>query len=308
MNILGLIFGILLICACTFSLSMHKFLLSRPVEITCQNHLAATRKILNAYESEYYKALRSKTKKEESKKSDPKHPAQGLKKEEKKAPLLNGECSRLNLRPLIQDGKDEHPILYETAARMLRSLYQKPLFGEEVRLEYQLLDAILSAAKCEGTSPMPPLEKLLLPEKNVKRLYPLQMIYYRMLKGTKPAAKKKYPCLADYFSIEDAPSSLCLRHASIEMLSGLFNPKAALQLVKEMQKNKDSLSKDRILEICIQSGITSLDDDFFELIDLKTARHRLPSKKILVEEEGGVSLRKQFFMPGKLTLQSEARS
>lgn len=306
MNLLGLIFGILLICTCTFSLSTHKFLLSRPVEISCQNHLAASRKILNAYESEYYKALRSKPKNEEPKKI-PSHHSAGPQKEEgleeEKAEPLNGECSRLNLRPLILDGRDKHPILYETAARILRTLYQKPLFGEEVRLEYKLLDAMLSAAQSKENGPTPPLEKLLLQENNVKRLYPLQAIYYRMLKGTKPAAKKGYPCLGDYFSIEDASTSLCLRHASIEMLTALFNAKAALQLHKEIKKNKTPLSKERVHEICIQSGLTSLEDDFFELIDLKTSRHRLPTKKILVEQEGGVSLRKQVFIP-----QPEARS
>ena len=295
MNLLGLVFGILLICTCTFSLSMHKNLLSKPVEIACKNHLAASRKIRTSYESEYYNALRAAPKKEESR--TPKQPSSREPPQEEKEPpsLLNGECSRLNLWPLIEKGRDENPILYETAAKLLRSLYQKPLFGQEVRLEYQLLDAILgSAASEEG---IPVLEKLHLQDKNVKRLYPLQSIYYRMLKGTKPKAAKSYPCLSDYVSIEQTRSPLCLRHASIGMLSLLFNPKAAALLYKEMRKSRIPLSKERILEICSQSGLTGISDDFFALLDLQTAIHRLPSKKILVEQEGDVSLRKQIFLP-----------
>lgn len=296
MNLLGLIFGILIICACTFSLSMHKFLLSRPVEISCQNHLKAARKILNSYESEYYKSLREGVKKEESKRPAPQVSAKQTEKKEKPLPL-NRDCSRLNLWLLIEKGKDENPVLYETAAKILRSLYQKPLFENEIRFEYALLDAILSAAKTEDNNP-PPLEKLLLQDKNVKRLYPLQAIYYRMLKGTKQGAGKGYPCLTDYFSIESKSSStLCLRHASIEMLSALFNPKAGILLYQEIKKNKHPLGKERILEICTQSGLTTLQDDFLRLIDLKTQRHRLSGKKILVEQEGEVTLRKQIFLP-----------
>lgn len=297
MNLLGLVFGILLICTCTFSLSMHKHLLSKPVEISCKNHLSASRKICSSYESEYYKALRAAPKKEASATAPKQTSSSRQQPEEEEAPpsLLNGACSRLNLWPLIENGKDENPMIYETAAKLLRSFYQKPLFEQEVRLEYQLLDAILGAASSKEGAPV--LEKLRLQDKDVKRLYPLQSVYYRMLKGTKPKAKKSYPCLSDYISVERNHSPLCLRHASLEMLSALFNPKAASLLYKEMRKNKIPLSKERILEICGQSGLTGISDDFFALLDLQTAVHRLPSKKILVEQEGDVSLRKQIFLP-----------
>lgn len=297
MNILGLIFTILLICACTFSLSLQKILLGKPVEIFCQNHLKATRKILNSYESECYKSLRSKSKKKDSKPKEQNRSAAQTKKKENPLPL-NGECSRLNLWPLILEGKNKHPFLYETAAQILRSLYQKPLFGIEGRLEYALLDAMLLACQCEENQNSPPaLEKLLLKDKNVKRLYPLQTIYYRMLKGTKLKTGKGYPCLSDFISIERNPSPLCLKHASPAMLSALFNPKAGVLLYEELHKNKNPLSKERILEICSLSGLTSISDDFFELLDLKTARHSLSGKKILVGEEGDVRLRKQVFLP-----------
>lgn len=296
MNVLGLVFGILLICTCTFSLSMHKHLLSKPIETTCKNHWAASRKICNSYESEYYNALRAAPKKEASRTSSkPPSSSQPSQEEEEPLSLLNGECSRLNLRPLIEKGRNENPILYETAAKLFRELYQKPLFGEEVRLEYQLLDAILASAASEKDDPV--LEKLRLQDKNVKRPSPLQSVYYRMLKGTKPKAKDGYPCLTDYISIKHAHSPLCLRHASAEMLSTLFNPKAAFHLQKEMRKSKIPLSKERILEICGHAGVTGLSEDFLELLDLQTAIHRLPDKKILVEQEGDVSLRKQIFLP-----------
>lgn len=275
---------------------MHKFFLSRPIEISCQNHLKATRKILNSYESEYFDTLKYKEKKKTKKNFLPqKESKSNPKKIKEEFGHLNGECAQLNLYPLLKEGRDEHPALYETAARILRSLYRAPLFGEEIRLEYALLDAMLEAAKNESQSAA--LEKLALKDKNVKRLYPLQAIYYRMLKGTKKPAHDGYPPLTEFFLFESNPTPLCLRHASIEMLSALFNSKAAILLYKEIHKEKTPLSKDRIAEICIQSGLTSIEESFWDLIDLQSTRHRLSSKKILVGQEGDVSLKKRVFIP-----------
>lgn len=301
MNLLGWVFGMLLIFACSYSLSLHKFLLSNPIEKSFQNHLKASRKIFNSYEREYFITIRCINEKKRKREVSPqKAQEQATQKRSEKPNYLNAECSHLNLWPLLAEGQDEHLALYEAAARLLRTFYRESFFKEEPRLEYLLLNQILDAAKIaltEADHDFLSLEKLSLKEPKSKRLCSLQSIYYRMLKGTKRKDGGGYPPLVDYFSFEKKESQVCLKHASIEMLSALFGSKVALSLYDEIHQSKAHLSKEKILEVCARSGMCELDKRLFELIDLKSSRHEVPSKKILVGEEGDISLRKRVYLP-----------
>ncbi len=297
MNLLGLVFGLLLIFACTFSLSMHKYLLSNPIETSCKNHLLATRKILNSYELQYYEALRFVTEKKNKR-----APSQTSNTTPTKVTInhQNRECSQLNLWPLLLDGRDKHPALYETAAQLLRVFYQTSLFGEEIRTEYALLDTILNAASKAKDSPnitLLPLEKLDLQKKDVKQLYFLKSVYYRMLKGTKEFEHTGYPALLDYFCFESKQSQICLKHASIEMFTALFGPRAAIVLYDEVHESKIPLSKERIMDVCAQNGKIGMSEDVIDLLDLHSKRHRFSGKRTLVETEGDVCLKKNVFLP-----------
>jgi len=291
MNLLPLVFAILLILACTFSLSFQKTLLSKPVASTYQAHLKATRSILSSYESLCYKRLRSK------KKPASTQPRSKNKKPPKQAPAQFHECSKINLWPLLQEGPEKHPLLYQLTLTTFHRFYGSIL--EEGRgLETQLLNAILSSGR-QAIDDAPDatriaLEKLPLAETHVKRLYPLQTYFYRMLKGVKQTAHPM-PSLLDLFCLEQQESKLCLKHATAEQLALLFGEKAAPKILTEIREGHPD--QQRIMDLCATSGERLADEALFELIDLRFSKHD-SHETTLVKEEEGVCLKKRVFLPG----------
>lgn len=297
MNILPLVMSLLLIFACTFSLSLRKSTITQGVEKTYQAHMNASRKIRNSYESLCYEQMRS-----EAKEKQPKEKQQNeTPPQEKEIEQLNLACARLNLWPLLADGIEKHTDLYETAAQLLGSLYSKHLFEKEARFEYCLLDALLDAARQSNTDPNNPrilLEKLSLKEFNVKPLYPLQTTYYHMLKGTKKSSLDQgYPSLLDYFALENKKSRICLHHASQEMVVGLFGSRAGPHIYAELQKSETHLSFERLKDICTQNGKLALSDEFLKLIDVESASRHTSGQKTLVKEDADVCLKQKVFFP-----------
>jgi hypothetical protein len=293
MNILPTVMGLLLIFACTFTLSLRKATLAQPVEKTYQAHIQASRKILNSYESLCYERMRGE--KKEKQDGNVKTAAH----REKQIEPLNLDCARLNLWPLLQDGKEKQPILYETAAHLLRTFYASFLFEGQPRFEYCLLDALLEAAKLANNEPNTtylPLEKLALKDWRVKPLYSLQTVYYRMLRGTKKH-QEGYPSLLEYFVIENKETHICMQHASAEMLTALFGPGAAAALFHELQESETPLLPERVREISTQNGKIGLSDEFLKLLDFQTSRHHTSGQKTLVQEEADVCLKQRVFLP-----------
>lgn len=257
----------------------------------------ASQKIRNSYESLCYEQLRSvakEPKETEHEKINPQH-------REKKIEELNLACARLNLWPLIVDGIEKHQVLYETAAQILCAFYSRPLFDKEPRFEYCLLNALIEAARQANTDPNNShllLEKLSLKSPNVKRLYPFQFIYYRMLRGTKSVkTDQDYPSLVDYFEIENKKSRVCLHHASPAMLAALFGPRAGAILYNEMQTSKMPLSLERLQDICTQNGNLALSEEFMNLIDLKSIDPHSSGQKVLVKQDADVCLKQKVFFP-----------
>ncbi len=293
MNILSLVMGLLLIFACTFSLSLHKAMLSQSVEKTVQAHLNVTRKLRNSYESLCYRQLRSGAKENKPKKI---HSHREREKQQ-----LNLGCARLNLWPLVVDGVEKHPALYETAAQILCTFYSKHLFPNEQRFEYYLLNALLEAARQANTDPNSShliFEKLSLNKTNVKQLYPLQSIYYRMLRGTKTSMQdQSYPSLLDYFALDNKNSRVCLHHASPEMLVGLFGSRAGPIIYTELKKNETPISLERLEDLCKQNGNPALSDEFLKFLDLDSVSHHSSGQKVLVKQDSDVCLKQKVFFP-----------
>ena len=296
MNVLSMVMGFLLIFACTFTLSLRKAALTKSVESTYQAHVIASRKILSSYESLCYDRMRG-----EQKKSAPNENTvnedENTESEEKKSVFINSECARLNLWPLLQDGKEKQLLLYETTAQLLRCFYAQNLLKEQPRLEYQILDAIIDSGKAALKDPNLAhlsLEKLAI-KGNVKQLYPLQTVYYRMLRGTKK--QSGYPSLVDYFVIENKETHICLHHASYPMLCALFGEKIAPFLQHEIHESKVPLLPERIREICSQNGRIGLSDEFLNMLDLNSSRHHLSGQKTLIEEDADVCLKQRVYLP-----------
>ena len=297
MNIMSLVMGLLLIFACTFTLSLRKTAINQRVEKTYEAHMNASRKIRNSYESLCYKQLRSVTKEPKEANHENSLPAN----RKKKTAPINPACARLNLWPLVIEGPEKHPAIYETAAEILRAFYSRALFNEEPRFEYCLLNALIEAARQANTNPNNShllLEKLSLKDLSVKRLYPLQSIYYHMLRGTKTlSANPGYPSLIDYFVIENNKSRLCLHHTSPQMLAALFGSRAGEVLYNEMQTSKEHLSLERLQDICAHNGKSALSEEFLQIIDLKSRDLHSSGQQILVKEDADVCLKQKVFFP-----------
>lgn len=293
MNAVGLVFGLLLIFTCTFSLSLRKAVLSEPVEKTFRAHNIASQKILNNYESARYKRIKKKNTPEPKKNSHGNKTNDSTPKEIDLSE--NRDCARLNLWPLIEEDKNSHQTLYQVAAQIIRNLYAQKL-SLEPKFEYELLDALIAAAKSglkknlETTGIA--LEKLSLPERKKSSL---QMTYYTMLKGTKLASSEKsYPSLMDTFILEKEASRLCLTHAPAPLLEALFGSRAAKKILLEAGNKEARFNKEKLRELCMREENIHLNDEFLNLFSFQS-NHSAKNQKIFVEDEKGIRLKKKVF-------------
>ncbi len=287
MNVLGLVFSLMLILSYGFYACWDKQTALSRLRSTYVGYHKANRKILNSYQSEIYKNIRGKPK--ETKKRAKWLTAQIPKK--KKADF-NHECAKINLWPLIQEGREQHPVLYETAAQMIHTFYGS--FSNEKRFEYRFLDALLASAKLAMEQKETfALEKLAIEE--------YQKVYYKMLKGTKTwslIVGKGSPPLLDYVKVEQSNDKLCLFHAHPDLITALFNSQVAVKLYNEIHK-KDGplLTQELVQRICNESKLLSVDPDLFSLLQFGKPEHEV-RKKVFIAEEKEVSLRRNLYING----------
>lgn len=294
MNILGLVFSVLLILSYGFYACWDKQLASSRLRTTYVSHEKVNRKILNSYQSKVYDHLGSQKKtpephEEETDEEEVSQPAQP----KSKKPDLNRECARLNLWPLIQEGREAHPTLYELAAKMIRTFYS-PLQNQKKRFEYHFLDALLAAAKAALQQRTPfALEKVDLNDAD------LQRIYYKMLKGTKQwdlSLGLGYPSLLDYVKAERSTEKICLFHAHPDLITALFNGKIAASLYAEIhQKEGPAVTKELVEKVCSEHHQISVDPELFKLLEFGKPFHE-EHKKTFIAEEGEISLRKNLYL------------
>lgn len=260
-------------------------------------HLKASRKLLNNYENEVFTALRKKT----AEKSPSKPSSllkQGRKKTAKKpaVPEINAECARLNLWPLITEGKEAHPALYEMACQLLRHFYGKNLLTHPSKAECRFLDQFLVEAKKAILKPTPfALEKVEMPSPELRTLY------YHMLKGTK--AEKEgplaYPSLLDYIRVDPNEEKLCLAHAHPTLLSFLFPKKVAAALYEKIhQKKAPALTQELLEQIYNECHCIQPSQELYAFIQLPAKKHKRGPKRTLIaqDENTQLSLRKNVYL------------
>lgn len=288
MNILGLVFSLLLILSYGFYACWDKQTASNRIRTTYLSHEKANRKILNSYQSEVYKNLGRKTKPVET------HEEEILEQEETFCiavkPELNRECAKLNLFPLIQEGRERHPILYELAAKLIHTFYA-PLGNREKRFEYHFLDALLASARAYPTDIPFAFEKL-----DLKKF---QRVYYKMLRGTKEwnlAADIGYPPVLDYIKIAPGQEKLCLCHAHSDLFLVLFGQKMATALYPVVhQKDGPAFTQELVEKFCSEAHLMPLDLDLLALLEY--GHHHHPElKKTLVATDNNVCLRKTVYL------------
>jgi len=279
MNVLGLVFSLMLILSYGFYACWDKQVASTKVRKTYLGHQKANRKILNSYQSLVYKNYRSTTKPSVGEET---FSISKLKKEEQPTNYtqINQSCAKINLLPLIQEGKENNQALYDFTIHLIGSLY-KPFCQGEKRFEHRLLDSLLKAAAYQKEDFS--LEKIDLQDPT------LQKKYYKMLKGTKNwdlTSKTGYPSLLDYIKIETSTDKICIFHAHISLLNTLFGDKAATFLYDELHsKETTALTKELIDTACSHTHRISPDPDLLDLLDLGPHHDHAELKKTLVAED-----------------------
>ncbi len=293
MNILGLVFSLLLILSYGFYACWDQQTAATRLRRTYVGHQRANRTLLNKYQSELYSRLKGKgqptkpRQQSEARTESPQSPP--------KPPELNPLCARLNLWPLIQEGRENHPLLYEVSAELIRTFYT-PLQGREKRFEYHFLDAFLLAAKqtLQGEAPFA-LEKITFADPQWQRLY------YKMLKGTKRwdlATHVGLPPLLDYIKAEPSPSSVCLFHSHPDLIAVLFGTPVALPLYTEIhRKEGPALTPELVETFCRQAHQTPFDPELLKLLDFKNSGHHEMQKTFLAEDrQTDVYLRQKVYL------------
>jgi hypothetical protein len=285
MNVLGLVFSLLIILSYSFYACWDKHIASSRLRATYLSHETANRKLLNSYQSEVYEQMGHKKKTQSDDPIKPKkHKPKPIAPKAKK-PDPNPDCAKLNLWPLFEEEPEAHPVLYELAAKMIRTFY-----STQKRFEYSLLDALIKGAKeaIQSQSHFA-LEKIDLHNTD------LQHFYYKMLKGTKKwnlASHVGYPSLLDYVKAHPSKDKLCLFEAHPDLMTVCFNLPLATKLYAELhKKNPPLLTKELIDRIASETHQIAISQEILELFELGNTSHK-GHKKIFIAEQGEVSLKK----------------
>lgn len=297
MNVLGLVFSILLILSYGFYACWDKQTASSRLRNTYTSYSQVNRKILNSFESQVYKGLEAV--KATAKQEDHEEEFQPEEKavENEKKPGINRACSRINLWPLIQEGRENHPALYELAAKLIRTFYGSLHTGEK-RFEYHFLDVLIASSKAALQEDHPfSLEKVALVKPD------LQRVYYKMLRGTKHwdlIENIGYPPLQDYVKAESSEDKICVSHAHPDLLTVLFNSKIGWKLYNEIhQQSAPALTEQLIEKVCSEMHQISVDKDLLKLLELGYPDHKEHKKAFIAEDEkGNVSIRKNLYIDG----------
>lgn len=292
MNALGFVFSILMILSFGFAVCLEKQVSAQRLRTSYLGHCHANRKILLQCETEFYNSLPHK--------SPPKKTItlNQTKEIQKKAPpqiKINPQCACLNLFPLIEKDREKEPLLYETAAKLLKTFYGDPLFEGKPHAEFHFLNAFLSALRAafEKKSSFK-LEKIKFKDPSHQRLY------YKMLKGTKDA-KKGYPSLLEYIKIESQTSKICLFHAHLNIITVLFGSKASLKIYNTIHHPQPpNITKEIIERLCSEAHTLIYNTEIFNLVDLGKPRHKKDPKKTVQGEdtETHISLKKTVILNG----------
>lgn len=284
MNFVTFVFSLLLIFAFGTFVVLEKQSGDRRLRKTYLGHVLANREILSKWESKTYKSFRSPKKEAVKKETQP---------NQRELPEINPNCSRLNLWPLVQEGKEQNLALYEMTLKLLDTFYGKSLF-ERPEEKAIFLNAFLKKAQEMIQKNQFSLEKIAMDSA-------FQTRYYRMLKGTKTWIPEKgvgYPSLLDVIKVDEAPSKVCLCHAHQGQLIGIFGQKAGTLLFQEIHTEEGQVpTKEFVEEVFSRSHQLALNEEMFDLLEMGRHRHLEKGKTTLIaaDDASGISLRKNIY-------------
>ncbi len=285
MNILPFILAILLVLGYISSSLLQKHFLSSTTDKTYLGLRRAERVLLRSSETARFRMLPGVPLKVQRKEPVKKEPT--IVPE----PRINPSCARLNLFPLLTEGKQVHGHLYAMALKLLETFYQDKLFDSG-----QLLDALLSAVKQQLQSN----QSLSL---ETFDLGPLQGGYYAALKGTKQCdlvSGTGYPPLIDYFKFERGATQVCLFHAHPHMLAPFFGVNNARVLYQKLHTDcKPGVEIEAIFHMIDSVQLQFVDPKVWTLLQCTKPRHSkegMLETKVADDVVSGVSVRRKVFV------------
>ncbi len=291
MNFVTFVFSLLLIFAFGTFVVLEKQSGDRRLRETYLGHVLANRKILSEWESKTYHSFRSIPKE-----TDKKEHTQERKPKQEDAPEINPSCARLNLWPLVQEGREKHPLLYDMALKLLDSFYGMTLFKNKPQEKGLFLNAFLKKAQDAIQKNRFSLEKLSIDPT-------FQASYYKMLKGTKtwkPKEEIGYPSLLDVIKVDESASKVCLCHAHQGQIMALFGKDAGKLLYDEIHKEDGPVpTKELVEELFAKSHKTAPNEEFFDLLEMGRQRHLERGKTTFIasDDASGITLRKNIYTP-----------
>lgn len=283
MNLLGLVFSILLILSFGYYSLAEKHLTGNKLRNSYISHSRVHRKICNQFTSELYNNLQGvKTERKKTNKKKNAGPKNIIVEP-------NRECAKLNLWPLIEEGRENHPKLYELAIKLIGTFY-KPLGDGEKRFEHRFLDQFIQCAKSVKKEEFS-LETLSFSDPEMQKLY------YKMLKGTKKWDLNNhigYPPLLDYVKANPSIEAICVFHSHPDMLQILFNPKIGQALYSSIHRKEGNspLSQELIEHFASVTHSFRIDPELYPLLTLSGYLDHVEKRKIFVAAEGEVQIRK----------------
>ncbi len=283
MNFIAFVFSLLLIFSFGTLVVLEKQSSNQRLRSSYLGHIGANRKLLSQQVSDTYRSLRGKTTVSIDK-------TPNIEKEsEPKIPDINPECARLNLWPLIQEGKQNHPYLYQKALHMLDFFYKEQI--QPVKTDV-FLNAFLKKAKLAIQKQTFSLEKLSLDPS-------FQIIYYKMLKGTKILDENGYPSFLDVFKVDETPSRICIHHAHPLQLNALFGNKVGPLLYQEIHQNQSYPTIDLVEKVYAQAHVIPLDPEQYQWFEFGKSTHANKGKTTFIAKDldTNVTLRKTVYLP-----------
>lgn len=231
MNTLPLVFAFVIMIALTSYAIFQDYASCKWEEINYSSFMRTHRKLETSLEKKQFRAYKGKLSKASKPQESPTKKEIAYLSPRNKITLH--PLSKLNLLPLIESGPfPQSEELYETAARLIRLLYQNSSLYK-TDLEYRVLDLIIEGGK---------KEKQLHSESITAFVLQKEESLYKIFKGTKsyvPLTNKGYPPLFDFITFETLKNKkpVHFHYATMPLLLALLGSEITT-MVEKMEKEK----------------------------------------------------------------------
>lgn len=249
MNILPLLFIFITILSLTSYHFLHERISSENSLRSYRGYMRAERLARTHLANMQYKKATNSTSKKEKRVSH-------LNKEQKylnpRSKTPASEASRFNLHLLFSS--QPPPIIYETAARLIKILYGHADFFKESKIPY-LEYAIIDQMKLNCRTKTPLTFFTLFPDDPT-----YQPIFYKLIKGTNHyslQSKEGYPPLHDFFTLTPQNNKVSLQfpYASEALLQALWGEAIATTII---EKEKQKWEKDHRHHTLLETELTAI--------------------------------------------------